>query len=55
MPAEYAAKCEVSAAPGVVQPMETTGNTRKAASIMIVETSRGGSEVGYRLTRACFK
>jgi len=34
-PAEYAAKCEVSAARRLVQRMETTGNTRKAASIMI--------------------
>ena len=38
-PAEYAAKCEVSAARRLVQRMETTGNTRKAASIMIAETS----------------
>ena len=38
-PAEYAAKCEISAARRLVQRMETTGNTRKAASIMIAETS----------------
>jgi hypothetical protein len=36
-PAEYAAKCEVSAAQRLVQRMEMTGNTRKAASIMIAE------------------
>jgi transposase InsO family protein len=38
-PAEYAVKCEVSAARRLVQRMETPGNTRKAASIMIAETS----------------
>ncbi|NQV75152.1 MAG: transposase, partial [Bacteroidetes bacterium] len=38
-PAEYAAKCEVSAARRLVQRMEMTGKTLKAASIMIAETS----------------
>ena len=37
--AEYAAQCEVSVAQRMVQRMETTGNTRNAASIMIAETS----------------
>ena len=38
-PAEYAAKCEVSAQRRLVERMERTGNTRIAASIMIAETS----------------
>ena len=38
-PAEHAAKCEVSAARRLVQRMQTAGNTRKAASIMIAQTS----------------
>ena len=38
-PAEYVAKCEVSAARRLVQRMETTGNNRKEASIMITKTS----------------
>ena len=37
-PVEYAAKCEVPAARRLVQRMETTGNTRKSASIMKVPT-----------------
>ena len=37
-PAEYGAKCEVSAAQRLVQWMETTRNTRKVESIMIAET-----------------
>jgi putative transposase len=38
-PAEYAAKSEVSAARRLMQRMEITGNTRKAASIMTAEIS----------------
>ena len=38
-PAEYAAKCEVSAGRRLVQRMETTAKKRKTASIMMVETS----------------
>ena len=38
-PAEYAAKCEVSAARRVMQRMETVEKTRKTTSIIISETA----------------
>ena len=46
--AEYAVKCEASAARRVVEGMEMTGNTRNAASII-----RGGSVVEFQPMGFC--